>query len=498
MVHSAGGIIRRSGPGVVFSVSIFLLACVTGCYHPPGDSEEQATPVPEALPSVKPPGSSPPISLPPSAPPVSAAPVADAGPAPEISAPAPAPPPEAAPAPTETAPPEPPAPAPPETAVESVPPAGAPALSLANINRLREGMSYEEVLQLIGMPGVTVATNGIDSVVHKWTSDGGSFLGKFQGGKLLRKTVQSRPKTEEESDTSHVLTQEQYNDVKEGMTLEEVLDRLDVQARLVTDDSQQDVTIYKWTDDHGSSFTARFENGKLVRKTGFYVGPLEKPSPLEVSESEGEESAESMAETPETLAQEEEAEEGEEGPTETAAWDTGSPAVIAEEPSAPESSIREEVFEPIAEPVPRTTTARTTSRVRVTGATRRAREQEAAAAAGKTSPVSGRSYKPKAKLPDYTYSFRRGSYEVRLRNSADVSVKAGLRAGNRGKDVRIPARGEASIYVDRGTYELYYVFADSPYTLHHGGGIRIADAFQTNIRVTLVNEASLSRDVAGY
>ncbi len=212
-------------------------------------------------------------------------------------------------------------------------------------------MSYEEVLQLIGMPGVTVATNGIDSVVYKWTSDGGSFLGKFQGGKLLRKTVQSRPKTEEESDTSHVLTQEQYNDVKEGMTLEEVLDRLDVQARLVTDDSQQDVTIYKWTDDHGSSFTARFENGKLVRKTGFYVGPLEKPSPLEVSESEGEESAESMAETPETLAQEEEAEEGEEGPTETAAWDTGSPAVIAEEPSAPESSIREEVFEPIAEPV---------------------------------------------------------------------------------------------------------------------------------------------------
>lgn len=358
-------------------------------------------------------------------------------------------------------------------------------------------MSYEEVLQLIGMPGVTVATNGIDSVVYKWTSDGGSFLGKFQEGKLLRKTVQSSLNPGEESDTSRVLTQEQYDEVKEGMTLEEVLDLLDVHARLITDDSQQDIAIYKWTDTHGSSFTARFENGKLVRKTGFYVGPLEKPSPPEVSESEGEETAE-MAQRPETPTQEEEAEESEEDFTETAPRDTGSSVITAEETSVPESSVSEEVFEPIAEPTPRVKTARTTSRVRVAGATRRARELEAAEMSGTTSPVSGRSYKPKAKLPDYTYSFRRGAYEVRLRNSSDASAKVGLRAGNRGKDVRIPPRGEASIFVDRGTYELYYVYADSPYTLHHGGGIRIADAFQTNIRVTLVNETSQIGETAEY
>jgi len=332
-----------------------------------------------------------------------------------------------------------------------------PEFSLDAIDKVEEGMDYNQVLAILGGAGMAVSSLGTDSIVYKWTKDGTTLLAKFEQDKLVRKTVQGQKKG---GGKEGVITQDNYNQLREGMSLEEVMALFDVNVKPVSrpDDT---ITIYKWSDEYGSSFTAKFENGRLVRKTGLYIAPMKQEAAMEDDNTAGSpqapEEARAEASTP------------------------AKESSVAQEPVAENT---EESW-PEEEPAP-STQPRKPERVRVAGQERRARETNEKTA----SPVEGRSYKPKAKLPKYTYSLRKGTYSIRIRNEGESAVKLGLRSGKRGWNATIPAGGRVTAKVDPGDYQLYYIFENAPYTLQQGRTVTIDGTFLADAAITLIESSS--------
>jgi hypothetical protein len=74
------------------------------------------------------------------------------------------------------------------------PPAPPPAVTMANFNRLRMGMSYAQVTAIIGEPSQEmsrVEVAGTETVMYMWEADGITFGGNmnamFQNGRLVSK-----------------------------------------------------------------------------------------------------------------------------------------------------------------------------------------------------------------------------------------------------------------------------------------------------------------------
>jgi hypothetical protein len=65
-------------------------------------------------------------------------------------------------------------------------------VTLANFNRIREGMSYQEVVSILGSPGELTASSdvaGIKTVMYQWEGEsfGANMNAMFQNGKLVTK-----------------------------------------------------------------------------------------------------------------------------------------------------------------------------------------------------------------------------------------------------------------------------------------------------------------------
>lgn len=341
--------------------------------------------------------------------------------------------------------------------------------SLAAINQVEDGMDFSQVMALLGNAGMAVSSRGADSMIYKWTQDGTSLVAKFEQGKLVRKTVLGAKK--ESSDKEGVINEEEYNQVKEGMTLEEVMALFDVKVKAMSGTGEP-VTIYKWSDENGSSFTAKFENGKLVRKTGLYIAPME-PEQKDGGEME-DKSPESSG--GESLPEENPA-AAESTPEEAAGVDSIPPGETTVQNT--EEYWQEDESRPAAKP-------RATERVKVAGQERRTRQREEK----EPTPVDGKSYKPKAKLPKYTHSLRRGTYDIMLRNEGDNSVKIGLRSGKRGWNGTLAPGDRATVNVEKGSYELYYIYANAPYTLQQGRKVIIDGNFMADVAITLIESSS--------
>lgn len=326
------------------------------------------------------------------------------------------------------------------------------------------GMSLDDVQKAMGLEAQTISSNNVSSAILKWTDDTGrSLVAKFEDGELVRKSsfVPAGGSAEEKTADGPKITQELYDGIASGMALEDIDSLLGLTGRRIAE-GRENIVIYKWVDDTGSNFTAKFENGALVHKTGFYVSPLKE----------------------ETAA------------ASLGAEDTGEPEPEAEVAAVrglpPESDGAQpaHVEPPAAEPAvtppsrPQVTSVKP-QRVRVAGTTRRERE-----AANRDPDQPMGAYKPKAKLPDYTWSLRRGSYEVRVHNSTGSRVRVGLRSGQGGKDITISSGGTQSFRVDRASYDLFYVFDDSPYKLHRSSGIVLDGFYYGDIEIMLFNENS--------
>lgn len=321
----------------------------------------------------------------------------------------------------------------------------APALTLEALQQVREGMTMQEISEVIGQPTVLIAGARGNNAVYRWNEKGMSFLARFEDGRLSRKTLidpeQDRPKV---SDEDLVVDQEMFERVREGMTLQEVLDVLGAEGQPLTESTEEKtVAIYRWSDGQGSSVTARFEDGKLVRKSGSFV-------------QQGQPVAEEAAPDPEPA-----------------------PEVGEEAPPAEETETREA---PASRPVSTSISAERTPRVRVSGSSRRQREAESG------DPNAGRSYKPKAQLPKISHRLREGSYEIRVTNTAGAEADVAIVSDEGGSRMTIPPGGSRSMKVNRGNYVVYFIYEDDPHTLHRGGTISISQ-WLTDMDVFLAGDS---------
>ncbi|MBI2431597.1 MAG: hypothetical protein HYV26_01855 [Candidatus Hydrogenedentes bacterium] len=389
--------------------------------------------------------------------------------------PAPAPPPPPPQIPTAAAPETPP----PSLRNKLVPPAPAPSdsgLSREVFARVREGMSYDEVAGILAGQGERLSSGAAKSAIYQWTdAQGSSFMAKFEDGALVRKSLLENPSGSVAAapDTSPLLSENIYGQIQPGMTFEEVRALVPVPADVISD-NHVDVAVYMWTDSSGARFFAKFEDGKLARKSVVTVRPLAPSTP----EAEAPEAA-PRDETPPTETAPAGQEVAANAPPPAPA--TGAPAGEAPSAGVPKESAAVEP-EALEEPAsPSTPEEISPSRVRVTGAARRERQAQVVSTG---TPPAG-SFKPKADVPEHPFSLRSGVYEVRINNPSTSAVKVGLGAGKRGKEVTIPPGGARSVFVGQGAYALHFVYRDAPYTLYQGGEIAVDGQFQTDTEVTL-------------
>lgn len=142
-------------------------------------------------------------------------------------------------------------------------------LTEEKFNKIETGMSYDEVVAIIGEDGTNISESevaGIKTVIYEWTSSEkwGNANITFQDGKVINKAqfgVSSGDDIE--------ITMEQYNAVQTGMSYDEVVAILGGEGSLLSDTeiAGSKSQIYMW---NGNSFGANanitFSDGKVISK----------------------------------------------------------------------------------------------------------------------------------------------------------------------------------------------------------------------------------------
>lgn len=338
-----------------------------------------------------------------------------------------------------------------------------------SLHKVKIGMNYNEVVKLIGDPDFLITQSADGQMkLYRWNREDKVLYGRFEKGVLKRYSGKS---AENESENAPApLTRELYDQLKEGMELDEVVAILQRTGTQVSSDNKGG-NLYLWTDKEGSSFSARFEDNKLVRKSGFYIRPV----PVEKSQVTDEEEEEGSLEENTVNEKEESPPEG----------NNNVPIPDSEQEQSPmeEGQVYQEPYRsvPQSDVKPLTPTRIENRRIIYAGNPKKFSEDNSTPTVIKQS-----SLKRKVKLPDYTYQIRDGSYEIKIYNPLDTSVKVGLRSGKRGKNVSIPAGGVKSIKVPRGDYQFVYIRDDEPTELQQGGNVTIDGLFVGDIEVMLL------------
>ena len=312
-------------------------------------------------------------------------------------------------------------------------------LTVESMRGIREGMSHDEVMEKLGAPGALIAGTDKASTVYRWNSAGLSFLARFENGKLVRKSLITAQGEEVSAgkDEKKTIDKELYDGIQTGMSFDDVMSRIGIEAQPISKNGT-DVNIYSWRDANGSSFTARFEDGKLVKKSGLFVAKG-------AGKGKGNEKAEGEKAVP-----------GEKNESAAKADETGTVRESAGQAGNENNTAENSDTTP---PEPRK------GRVVVAGSSRRERQAETG--------NSDRSYRPRAQLPRNLHRLRDGSYEIRIHNTAESRAKAAVVSQEGSAEVTIPPGGMQSVFVGQGDYVVNFIYDDDPYTLHKGGTIPI-------------------------
>lgn len=391
-----------------------------------------------------------------SSPPAPAPPTVEAQPTPDPSPPAP--------------PPEQPAPAPPG---EAPAPSHAGGFTQAALAQVHFGMDAAALSDLLGVPGERVSSDAAGVEVLRFTDGAGmTLMARLEDGRLVRKTLLragvDAAEATQEMQTAPTITEDRYHEARAGMGFAEVEALFGVPAALVAT-GEGGMAIYRWADSEGASFTARFDEGLLTRKTGFYVTRRQGPAEAEAATAEG--TIDDGGPEEVEAGGEDQAEGGEAGNVITAEeefWDDAEEEWDEEAPAPPRPA------RPLSE------------RVRI------ARQPPVvdSATGEERQPVSAnRERRMRAKLPPIRRSLRGGDYELRIVNTGSSALKAGLRSGNLGRDVSVPAGQARSVRVGRGTYTLFFIHDDDPHTLHQGRGVTIDGAYTTDLEIRVMDES---------
>lgn len=324
--------------------------------------------------------------------------------------------------------------------------------SASKIYEIKPGMTYRDVVTLLNHPGILIANMRDGTLVYRWNISGITFMGRFENGVLARKNFSALGTgAPPEESKQGLITRSLIDTLQPGMTLEQVNQIIGTTPQLLTA-SDDKITLYRWSDEQGSSITARFEDGVLSRKSWKIAETTEEGSK---EEDEG---------SPPTLAQKApgQMDQDDYEPSRTS---TESEAPVLEEPSIMEMP-------------------RQTSRVHIVGSERREREL-----ASNSSPNAGRSYRPTVKLPEFKRRLRSGAYEIRFYNRTNSRIRVAIISDEGGLDLSVPANSRTAARVNRGMYMFYFINDADPYTLYEGQEIPVEELL-TDFAVFLYDNAS--------
>lgn len=342
---------------------------------------------------------------------------------------------------------------------------------------IEPGMRHEDVVKLYGSAGQVVMGNPPEDGVVRWQLEGGASVQvRFRAGAVERVTNYAR-QAQPAPDLSGAqrITKAQYEQIAPGMSLYEVTEYLDIEGRLMAKGSSGE-KVYRWADEAGGGFSARFVDDKLVRKTAFTEIPVEEAPAMEEGESD----------FPETEAEgrvDDVAEAAMEG---EGAWEEET--IYMDERPAPPATRTVYSSRPAPAPAgdddaPEAT--RVDSRVRVIGKSSANYNVEEAAPE-----ETYRDRRRRARLPEYKHSLRRGVYEIRVTNESSTRANVGVRQGKQGRDQTIAAGRSASFQLDRGSFEFFYILESDPYSLKQGPTINVDGQVQADMEVRIGDDGA--------
>lgn len=136
---------------------------------------------------------------------------------------------------------------------------------------IEQGMSYEEVVDIIGSEGVEQSTSTVGDItttIYDWDSDSwGNASVTFQNDKVVNKTqigVSGQSEAE--------ITMDMYNQIETGMTYDEVVAIIGGEGELQSDTSVAGISsqLYSWPGSSlGSSCSITFNDGKVSSKSQY-------------------------------------------------------------------------------------------------------------------------------------------------------------------------------------------------------------------------------------
>lgn len=140
-------------------------------------------------------------------------------------------------------------------------------LTEEKFKQIKDGMTYEEVVKIIGAEGTIMSETGSagephHTVMYEFETDGvmSSSTMMFQGGKLINKAQFG-------VETSDIeITLEQFNKLENGMTKVQVFDILGGEGAVLSESG--DIVMYTYNGKSlGGNASLMFQGGKLMNKT---------------------------------------------------------------------------------------------------------------------------------------------------------------------------------------------------------------------------------------
>ena len=164
-----------------------------------------------------------------------------------------------------------------EEPAEEEAPADEGVLTSEKYDQITSGMSYEEVVEIIGSEGTVMSETGeagseFHTVMYEWDTDGfmsaANFM--FQGNKL-----QSKSQIGVSDSESPEVSIDQFNQISNGMTTTEVFEIVGGEGEIISESGEKGdpyhtvMYSYPGSSGLGSNVTLMFQGDKLESKSQF-------------------------------------------------------------------------------------------------------------------------------------------------------------------------------------------------------------------------------------
>lgn len=150
-------------------------------------------------------------------------------------------------------------------------------LTKEKFEQIKDGMTYEEVTKIVGSEGTVMSESGdkgteFHTVMYEFETDGfmSSATMMFQGGKLMNKSQFGLG-----GGSSVEMTLDQFNQIQNGMTLEEVVAIVGGEGEIVSETGEKGSDLhtvmysYAGKGDIGANVSLMFQGNKLENKSQF-------------------------------------------------------------------------------------------------------------------------------------------------------------------------------------------------------------------------------------